>query len=79
MMFEYSSTVFSQEVWVTESDQDLEVKGVFSMLITLVFLASLGFVIFIKGRERITGISENKRPKSPNPTVIDKLKDFISA
>lgn len=50
------------------------------MILLILFI---GFVIFIKIRERVTGIPENKRRKDPTLTgflsFLDKVKNGISS
>ena len=49
------------------------------MIVSTTFMLVIGLVIFIKVRERMSGIPESKRKKGSNPTLVDKIKDFISA
>lgn len=78
--FEYSNTVFHGHVQVIDNDQSAGVQAYASIILSTSFLWVISFVIFVKIRERMTGIPENKRKRiGPNPGLYDRLREIISA
>ena len=77
-MFEFSSVVFNGMIQIEDSGLNVGASGLFSMMLTTGMLLSVGFIAFIKIRERISGVPENKRKKGTNPNMLDRIKDAIS-
>jgi hypothetical protein len=78
-MFEFSSVVFNGVVQIEDSGLNVGASGLLSMVFTTGLLLSAGFIAFIKIREKVSGVPENKRKKGSNAGVLDRIKDAISA
>lgn len=77
---EYSTVIWEGNVDVKKSHETFGVESIFSIILSIFSLTIGGLFLFIKIRERVSGIAENKRFKlGPNSSIIDKFRHFISA
>lgn len=77
---EYSTVIWEGNVDVKKNDQSFGVESILSIIMSIISVTIGGLFIFIKIRERFSGIAENKRFKlGPNSSFIDKFRHFVSA
>ena len=81
--FEYSTTVFNQHIHVQESDQQVGITGLFSIILSAAVLFLIFFVIYVKVTDRFFTKEEDlgKRKKSGHrdQSLLSKLRELISS
>lgn len=61
--YEYSNVVFNSHVTVTESEQQVGITGLFSVILTAGIVFLIGFVIKVKIEDRYASKDEGRRKK----------------
>ena len=62
--YEYTNLVLNTPVVVTEGEQNVDLRGFFSMVISAALIFLVSFVTYVKIQERIYGVPEGRRKKA---------------
>lgn len=81
--YEYSTTVFNQHIHVQESDQQVGITGLFSIILSAAVLFLFFFIIYVKVTDRYftkeEDLGKRKKSSQKDQGMLAKLRDLISS